>query len=358
MTTLGTPAGPFFMGFVTKHIGVEWIYWIYAIINFVQFLAYLAIGAETVYVPEQKNSPTKPRNAIVRALVPRRINPRPLELKEFVAPLFVARFPRVLIPALGLAVAFCYGNIAIVVEMPTAFGGKFNFDPQQIGLQFIAIMIGCFLGEQVGGPISDWFLKFLSARKGARYPADRLWLSYIGHATVIAGLLTWGFQLQNAKKWNVTPDVGAAIASFGTQLLVTTLTAFAVDCHREESTNVGVFINICRQIYGFVSQLLPHVVCPTNDPRLAHSISNPCFMYWAWEEQLGCSVPLLQAHHLFLFSLYTSLHVARPFKPWLCTFCITISIRSSRFILGFRHRKKKTNTYLISSRLDYYYLPC
>lgn len=38
MTTIGTPAGPFFMGFVIQHIGIQWMFWIYAIINFCQFV--------------------------------------------------------------------------------------------------------------------------------------------------------------------------------------------------------------------------------------------------------------------------------------------------------------------------------
>lgn len=251
MTTVGTPAGPFFMGFVTKHIGVEWIFWIFAIINFVQFLVYLAIGAETLYIPGNESNGNS-RNAITRTLVPRRINPRPIKLEEFIAPLYLARFPRVLIPACALAITFCYGNIAIIVEMPTAFGSKFGFDAQQVGLQYIGVIIGCVLGEQVGGPVSDWFINTLSQRRGQRRPADRLWVSYIGYGTIIAGLLTWGFQLQHATTWNVTPDVGAAIASFGNQVLVTTLTAFAVDNYKDLSTNVGVFVNICRQIFGFV----------------------------------------------------------------------------------------------------------
>lgn len=246
------------MGFVVKHIGITWIFWIFAIINFVQFLFYLAIGAETIYLPENDSKgATDSRNPIIRTMVPRRIDPSPFKLTDFISPLFLGRLPRVLVPSFSLAIAFCYGNIAIVVEMPTAFGQKFNFDAQQVGLQFIAVMIGCFLGEQLGGPLSDWFLGMMTRRKGYRCPADRLWLSYIGYATIFAGLLTWGFQLQKATTWNVTPCVGAAIASFGNQALVTTLTAFAVDSHKDLSTTVGVFVNICRQIYGFVRSGYP-----------------------------------------------------------------------------------------------------
>lgn len=209
LTTVGTPAGPFIMGFVTKHIGMKWIFWIFAIINFGQLIAYLLIGEETLYIPsDERKDPTTTkdtRNIVLRNIIPQRLNPRPIKPVDFIDPLFMAQFPRVLIPAFALGIAFSYGNIAIVVEMPTAFGEKFDFDAQQIGLQYIAVVIGCVLGEQSSGPMSDWWLKFLNRRRGHICPADRLWLSYIGYGTIIAGLLTWGFQLQNAgNTWNVT----------------------------------------------------------------------------------------------------------------------------------------------------------
>jgi MFS family permease len=172
MRTMGTPAGPFFMGFVVKYIGITWIFWIYAIIKFAQFLAYLAIDAETLYFPE--NDPkgaTESRNPITRALVPRRIDTRPLKLQGFIDSLYAGRYARVLIPSLSLAVAFCYGNIAIFVEMPIAFGRKFNFDAQDVGLQFTAVMIGCFLDAQLGGPGSDWVLTMDDPKKRLPLPS-------------------------------------------------------------------------------------------------------------------------------------------------------------------------------------------
>ncbi|KAJ5994704.1 hypothetical protein N7481_001681 [Penicillium waksmanii] len=248
MTTIGTPAGPFFMGFVVKHIGVQWIFWIFAIINLCQFLLYLAIGDETVYNPDNERE----KVGALGKMLPRQITSRSLSLRDFVAPFELVKYPRVLIAACAHAVTFCYGNIALIVEMPIVFGEKFNFDAQQIGLQFIAIIIGCVLGEQVSGPMSDWFLHRLRQKRGHSCPADRLWLTYIAFATIIAGLLTWGFQLQHATTWNVTPCVGAAIASFGNQMQTTLLTTFAVESKKDRAAEVGIFVNICRQIYGFL----------------------------------------------------------------------------------------------------------
>ncbi|KAJ5998157.1 hypothetical protein N7522_009817 [Penicillium canescens] len=243
MTTIGTPAGPFFMGFVIKHIGVQWIFWIFAIINLCQFLFYLAFGDETIYNPENELKTT----GFWSKMVPRKINSRSIKLQDIIEPFSLARYPRISIAACAHAITFCYANIALIVEMPIAFGEKFHFDAQQIGLQFIAIIIGCVLGEQVSGPMCDWLLGRVRRNRGSSCPADRLWLSYIAFGTIFAGLLTWGFQLQHATTWNVTPCIGAAIAS-----LTTILTTFAVESKKERASQVGVFVNVCRQIYGFL----------------------------------------------------------------------------------------------------------
>ncbi|RHZ54239.1 uncharacterized protein CDV56_105690 [Aspergillus thermomutatus] len=255
MLTLGTPAGPLIMGFVIQHAGVEWVYWIFAIINFIQFIGYLLFGAESMHVPDLDGYPntSEPKTGFLAKLAPRRIDPRPLTLREFIRPLVLARYPRVLIPAIAHSIVFAYGNVALIVELPIVFGEKFHFSAQTIGLQYIAIIIGCFLGEQLSGPMSDWFLQSLDRSKGRHIAADRLWLSYIGFGTVIAGLLVWGLQLDKATSWNVTPGVGAAIASFGNQICTTILISFAVDSYGDEATNIGVCINIFRNIWGFIA---------------------------------------------------------------------------------------------------------
>ncbi|KAJ5933639.1 hypothetical protein N7454_005968 [Penicillium verhagenii] len=258
MTTLGTPAGPFFMGFVVQHIGVQWIFWIFAIINFVQFVLYIAIGDETIF---DENTPReKSQRETWQAMIPRQITARQFHLRDILAPFSLAKHPLVLITACAHAITFCYANIALIVEMPIAFGQKFDFDAQQIGLQFIAIIIGCVLGEQVSGPMSDLFLKHIRQSRGQSCPADRLWLAYLAFSTIFAGLLTWGFQLQHAVAWNVTPCIGAAIASFGNQMQTTILTTFAVESKWERAAEVGVFINALRQVYGFLGPFyLPHM---------------------------------------------------------------------------------------------------
>ena len=251
LITIGIPGGAFVNGFVVQHLGVAWIFGIFAIINGVQFIAYVLFGDETLFVKDG-SVPKKLSNGWSR-FIPCRLDSRPFELRNFIAPLFLGNFPRILIPGIAYGVEFAYDNIAIIVETPLIFGEKFHFNAQQVGYQFISIIIGSVIGEQISGPMSDWFLKFLHRRNGHAIPADRLWLSYIGYGTVFTGLLVWGFQLEKATIWNVTPCIGMAIAAFGNQVLTTILISFAVDSHKENSASIGVFINLCRQIYGFVS---------------------------------------------------------------------------------------------------------
>ncbi|KAE8388694.1 MFS general substrate transporter [Aspergillus alliaceus] len=221
MSTLGIPAGPFIMGLARKR----------------------------VFISEDSHSAKK---GFIGKAIPRRMDPRPLTLGKFIESILLYRYPRVLITTVAQSIVFCYTFTLIVVEMPIAFGKVFHLDAQQIELQYIAVIIGSLFGEQVSRPMSDRFMKSLSMRRGHSRPADRLWLSYIGFATVIAGLLIWGFQLENTTSWDITPCIGVAIVSFGNQILTTVLIAFAVDSYKEHPMDIRVFVNFVRHVYGFL----------------------------------------------------------------------------------------------------------
>jgi hypothetical protein len=167
MITIGALAGPFSMGFVVEHIGVQWIFWIFATMYFCLFLVYIAIGDEKIYNPESEPKGT----SFLTKMIPRKISSRSLEPPDINAPFYLAWHPRILVAACAHAITFCYANIVIVVEMPIAFGEKFHFDAQQIGLQFIAVMIGCVLGEKVSGPMCDWFIGRVRKSRGHSCPA-------------------------------------------------------------------------------------------------------------------------------------------------------------------------------------------
>ncbi|KAI5291673.1 hypothetical protein KEM52_000100, partial [Ascosphaera acerosa] len=272
MVTLGPPTGPFLMGFVAYHTGSwQWIYKILAITNAVQFILYLFLSPETLYV---RGSPAaaagttqgsqKQSNKFVQQyLTFGRKGPKPLTLNDFTAWIKFFAYPDILFPTVAYAMVFNFCNVLGTVEIPAIFGPRFHFNPQQTGLNFLGMIIGSGLGEVLGGWGSDHWMQWKSKKLGGHKhpePEYRLWLSYIGFACAICGLTVFCVQTDNIKSYNVTPIVGIAIASFGNQVITTVCTTYAVDCHRQHSASIGVFINFTRSTWAFLGPIwFPHM---------------------------------------------------------------------------------------------------
>lgn len=183
-----------------------------------------------------------------------RINPAPLKLWDFFQPLSYVIKPCVLIPAAAYAMIFLWGSVMLTIEIPQVYPKKFGLNTQEVGLNFLGLIVGSVIGEQVGGFISDrWML--LRAKHTGQPPAPeyRLWLSYIGHALTICGIVVFTIQLRDSgDKWDITPIVGSAIAAAGNQIVTTVNITYAVECYREDAASVGVFITFVRQLWGFI----------------------------------------------------------------------------------------------------------
>ncbi|EAQ91748.1 hypothetical protein CHGG_03683 [Chaetomium globosum CBS 148.51] len=280
MVTLGVPMAPFILGFAAVRVGYRWIYWILAITNAVQFILYFLLGRETLYRrhPTPSSTPSVVGPSSSKSLLSfGRIDPSPLGVRDFVQPLTFAAHPCVLIPTVGYAMVFLWGNIMMSVETGSLFPERFGFDPQQVGLQNISIIVGSLIGEQIGGFMSDWWMWRRRKQAGGGesdsespddrgalvpQPEFRLWLSYPGYLLAICGVVVYLVQIDRAgSTWNVTPLVGTGIAAAGNQIVTTVATTYAVDCYREDAAGVGVFINFVRQTWGFIGPFwFPHMI--------------------------------------------------------------------------------------------------
>lgn len=253
LLTLGVPLAPFIFGFVAYHVGYRWIYWIFAMINGAQLILYIFFGPETRYIREgvDHSGPAIKESYFKFG----RIDPTPLSAWEFISPLNFAKYPTVMITAAGYSMVFLFANILITVEIPTLFGEKFDFNTQQLGLQFLGTIIGSLIGEQIGGWASDAWMNRGVSKIGARpAPEYRLWLSYLGYLLSICGVIVFLVRIDQAPEgqWNVTPIVGAGIAAAGNQIVTTIIITYCVDCYHEEAASIGVFITFVRQIWGFL----------------------------------------------------------------------------------------------------------
>ncbi|RLV82809.1 putative efflux pump mfs2 [Meyerozyma sp. JA9] len=247
--TLGTHVGPLIMGFVQYNTSdTRNVFIVFTVMNFVQFLGYLFLGRETVY---DKNVFSESLNKIYR-FVPK--SSKHFSVISIIRPFSTLLQPRVAVTAFAYGITFSYANVACGVELTSLFHEKFNFNPQQIGLQFLSLIVGCILGEQLGGWISDFWMKNMRVRLKRNCIEDRLWISYLGFSTAIAGLIIYGVLLGRISdgKWKFGPLVGLCVASFGLQIVTTVLVTYAIDSNPSEASHIASAITVVRQILGFV----------------------------------------------------------------------------------------------------------
>lgn len=116
----------------------------------------------------------------------RKINSAPFRVSELYQPYLMLVRPSVLIPACAYAMTFCVASPGISIIIPTAYIKIYGLNTQQVGLQFIAVLVGAIVGEQFGGLLSDVAMKSRGKSGNVkRAPEFRLWASYLGFATVI-----------------------------------------------------------------------------------------------------------------------------------------------------------------------------
>jgi hypothetical protein len=156
------------MGFVAYHTdGWQWIYWILAITNGVQFILYFFLSPETLYVRNSTVPKDTSQSAFRRQYLNfGKIGPHPISWRDFWTPIRMFAYPNVLLPTIAYSIIFGFASVLLTVEIPQLFTPKFHFNAQQIGLQFLGMIIGSVLGEQVGGRGSDLFMRHQSAKLG------------------------------------------------------------------------------------------------------------------------------------------------------------------------------------------------
>jgi len=222
-------------------------------VNGVQFILAIFLQPETRYI---RQGVQHHGSAFKQEYLQfRRIDPKPLSPYEFIQPLSLFKYTSIVIPVVAYAMVFLFSSVMTTVEIPQLFLPKFGLDAQQIGLQFLGIIIGTVIGEQLGGALSDYWMRRRGRQIDGKPEAEyRLWLSYAGFALTICGLVVFLVQTDHAAqgKYNVTPIIGVGISGAGNQIITTVLVTYALDCHPEQANSIGVFVNFVRQTWGFL----------------------------------------------------------------------------------------------------------
>lgn len=101
--------------------------------------------------------------------------------------------------------------VAVTSNVSVAFDDAYEFEPYQVGLCFIAAIVGSIVGIPAGGQLGDWVADMLTRRNGGmREPEMRLPAMVLSTLTGPLSLLLYGFGIQYGLHW-MCPTVGLAL---------------------------------------------------------------------------------------------------------------------------------------------------
>lgn len=72
----------------------------------------------------------------------RRIITEPLGIRDFVLPFVLLGDPRVLLTVVSYSIIFNFVLVLLTVEIPVLFAVLFHLGPQQVGINFLGLLVG------------------------------------------------------------------------------------------------------------------------------------------------------------------------------------------------------------------------
>ncbi|KAJ4490310.1 MFS multidrug transporter [Lentinula aciculospora] len=269
LVSLGPTIAPLIMGPLVYHTGKwQWTFFLLAIMNFAHFILYLFFCPETLFNrPIRSNElqsataqSREPVSIATKWYIPytsfhmHSKEPWSKLPLDVISPLQYIIKPTIVLPSFANAITFTYTNVLLTVQIPALLGQKYQLNIQQIGLQFIAPFLGALLGEPFAGLGSDKWMQYRVRRaNGKREVEWRLPFAIPGFLISIIGLMVLGIRLQNTPPgvWNITPDIGSAIALFGQQIVTTVCTTYAIESQPEHTGQAAILVTLIRQTYAF-----------------------------------------------------------------------------------------------------------
>jgi MFS family permease len=131
-------------------------------------------------------------------------------LKLVLRPLGLICLPPVLWAALVESVTIGF-LVAVTSNVDVAFSAAYGFQPWQVGLCFIAAVIGSIIGIPAGGHLGDMTADYFTKRNGGiRDPEMRLPAMMLCLITTPLGLVLYGVGIEHKLHW-ICPTIGLGL---------------------------------------------------------------------------------------------------------------------------------------------------
>lgn len=151
-------------------------------------------------------------------------------LNSIIRPLkFLVFSPIVFLLSLYMAILYSYLYL-LFITFPRVFEGQYMFSSSSVGLTYLGVGVGSFLGLVFAGAVSDRILKALIQKNGGEAkPEYRLPTMLIGAVVVPIGLFLYGWAAEKHVHY-IVPIIGSGFLGAGLMLtFVRTLQPFLIN---------------------------------------------------------------------------------------------------------------------------------
>ncbi|KAF3930928.1 hypothetical protein ABW19_dt0208147 [Dactylella cylindrospora] len=215
---MGPIIGPIAGGYLGESKGWRWIFYVLAIM-----LAFISIVS--TFVLDESHHPTLLRHKARRlnkendtdkykSLYHSDLPPKEVFLRAIWRPLKMLVFSPIIL-LLSLYMAVVYGYLYLLfTTFYLVFQGIYGFSTGSVGLSYLGIGVGSFVGLMIFGVMNDKIYVKLRAQHGVDKPEFRLpmlsWSSFL----IPMGLFIYGWTAENHVHW-IVPIIGTAFVGIG-----------------------------------------------------------------------------------------------------------------------------------------------
>ncbi|TQN69422.1 putative MFS-type transporter [Colletotrichum shisoi] len=172
-------------------------------------------------------------------------------LKLALRPLGLIILPPVLWAALVQAVTVGF-LVAVTSNAGSAFYTAYGFNSWQVGLCFVAGIIGALLGIPAGGHLGDMVADWFTRRNGGiRDPEMRLPGMMISLVTTPLALVLYGVGIENQLHW-ICPTIGIGLLTFSISQGTNICLVYVIDAYRPVAGEITLAVMGFKSIFGFL----------------------------------------------------------------------------------------------------------
>ncbi|GAP84427.1 putative cycloheximide resistance protein [Rosellinia necatrix] len=266
---LGPIVGPIAGGFLSDSKGWRWNFWLLAIISgFITILMLIVMKESYAPVLLQRKAERLRKetgNQLLRSKLDIGLSPRDFFKRSAIRPVkMFFRSPIVAIMALYTALTYGYLYVQFTT-MTEVFQGQYGFSTALVGLSFLGLGVGSFIGVFIYSGTSDRYLRRKAAeadklaeetgaeKKGMK-PEYRLPLLPVGASLIPIGLFIYGWTAQNKVHW-IVPIIGTAFGGVGNVLVFFCIQTYLVDAFTIYAASALASNTIIRSVAGAVLPL-------------------------------------------------------------------------------------------------------